>query len=168
LALHLVRVPWLDPRAARLRHAMDEEMNALYASLAATATDEENEQVARALAVDDADILTSILVLDNDNDTDTDRDRAVGHTALRPHGNSLEVKKVFVRPEYRGRGISKMLMAEVEVIAHEQGVTSLVLQTGNRQPEAIALYLAVGYREIPVFAPYDVMDVSVCFGKELA
>lgn len=143
-------------------------MNALYASLSAEATDEENEQVARALAVDDADILTSILVVDRDSASDSAADPAVGHTALRPYGDALEVKKVFVTPGYRGRGISKMLMAEVEVIAREQGVRSLVLQTGNRQPEAIALYLGVGYREIPVFPPYDVMDVSVCFGKELA
>ena len=158
-----MRVPWLDPRAVELRHAMDDEMTALYASLSAAATDQENEQVARALAVEDADILTSILVLDGGDGGG----RAVGHTALRPRGDALEVKKVFVAPEYRGRGISKMLMAEVEVVAREEGVTSLVLQTGNRQPEAIALYLAVGYRQIPVFPPYDVMDVSMCFGKIL-
>ncbi|HEY4267472.1 MAG TPA: GNAT family N-acetyltransferase [Galbitalea sp.] len=161
MALHLVRVPWLDPRAIQLRNAMDDEMGVLYADLTAGATDDENERVARALAVDDGDILTSILVLDGDGE------RVVGHTALRPYGDALEVKKVFVTPEYRGRGLSKLLMAEAETIARAEGVTSLVLQTGNRQPEAIALYLAVGYREIPVFPPYDVMDISVCFGKDL-
>jgi len=163
VALRLVRVPWLDARAVELRHAMDDEMNALYSDLTLSATDEENAEVARALAVEDSDILTSILVVD-----DNDDERAVGHTALRPYGDDLEVKKVFVTPEYRGRGISKTLMSAVEEIARERGVTSLVLQTGNRQPEAIALYIAVGYREIPVFPPYDVMDVSVCFGKDLA
>jgi GNAT superfamily N-acetyltransferase len=156
----VLRVPWLDARAVALRDAMDAEMTALYAPDFASVSDEENAIVLRALEVDDSEILTSILAVDDGV--------AVGHTALRPRGDALEVKKVVVAPQQRGRGISKLLMREVEAIARERGVTSLILQTGNRQPEAVSLYLAMGYEQIPVFPPYDVMAVSLCYGKTLA
>jgi GNAT superfamily N-acetyltransferase len=155
----LIRVDWLDPRAVRLREAMDVEMTELYASVGADASDEDNAMVQRALHVDDSTILISILALVDGE--------AVGHTALRPYGDELEVKKVFVTPEFRGRGISKQLMREAEVIAGERGVASLVLQTGDRQHEAIALYLRIGYIEIPVFPPYDVIPVAICYRKTL-
>jgi GNAT superfamily N-acetyltransferase len=157
--VELARVDWFDPRAAALRDAMDVEMGALYASEFDNASEAERALVSRALEVDGSRILTSVLALDGDE--------AVGHAALRSRGDAFEVKKVYVAPEHRGRGISKLIMNELEAIARENGSRSLILQTGDRQPEAIALYLGLGYQQIPVFAPYDVMAVSLCYGKTL-
>jgi GNAT superfamily N-acetyltransferase len=139
---------------------MDTEMGALYASAMAAETPEQRDLVDVALTVDASQILTSVLAIDGD--------AAVGHLALRPYGDdALEVKKVFVSPEARGRGISKALMREAEVIARERGIRRLVLQTGDRQIEAIALYVRVGYEAIPVYGAYTVMSNALCFEKQL-
>jgi GNAT superfamily N-acetyltransferase len=147
-----------------LRDAMDTEMGALYADAMAAESYEYGEAVERALSVDPSEIITSVLALDGK--------RAVGHLALRPFSEglgveALEVKKVFVSPDHRGRGISIALMHEAEVIARERGILYLVLQTGDRQAEAIALYLRSGYVPIPVYGPYVVMSKALCFGKRL-
>jgi len=92
---------------------------------------------------------------------------AVGHAALRPWGEGLEVKKVYIAPEARGRGLSRALMAEVERAALERDIRSLVLQTGNLQLAAIALYEAVGYRSVEVWAPYTAIPASLCYRKDL-
>lgn len=155
----IARVDWVDPRALALRDAMELEMSELYLELWASASDEENALVNRALAVDGKEIITSILAMDGE--------AAVGHAALRPFGEALEVKKVFVEPAHRGRGISKLLMHEMETIAHERGAKYLVLQTGELQAEAIALYLRTGYEAIPSFGPYEVLHNPLCFGKRL-
>ena len=139
---------------------MDVEVSVLYAHLTDAATGEENEAIGRALSVDPSDVLTSILVFEDGE--------PVGHAAVRPFGEAaLEVKKVFVTPAARGRGISKLLMAETEVIAREHGFGSLILQTGDLQAEAIALYLRMGYEPIPVYGPYAVLPNSLCFGMRL-
>jgi len=96
-----------------------------------------------------------------------DGDELVGHAAVRPFEGALEVKRVYVRVEHRGRGISKRLMLELETIARERGVTSLILQTGNRQAEAIALYERIGYVPIDRFGAYEPILFFLCFGKSL-
>jgi GNAT superfamily N-acetyltransferase len=160
----IARVDWVDPRAEILREAMDIEMTALYADAWVNATDEENELVHQALSVDGSEIITSVLAsIDNE---------VAGHLAVRPFSEglpveALEVKKVFVSPQFRGRGISIRLMHEAELIARERGIKFLVLQTGDRQAEAIALYLRCGYIPIPVYGPYVVMSNALCFGKRL-
>ena len=77
------------------------------------------------------------------------------------------MKKVFVSPTHRGRGVSKLLLAEAETIARERGVGKLVLQTGNLQIEAIRLYERFGYEAIPQFRGYDAIPGSLCFAKHL-
>ncbi|MCU1550751.1 MAG: permease of the major facilitator superfamily [Glaciihabitans sp.] len=139
---------------------MDIEIGALYAHVTASSTDEERAAIDRALDVDEAEIISSILALDENG-------VAVGHAAVRPFEDALEVKKVFVAAPTRGLGISKLLMAETEVIAHERGMTSLVLQTGDLQSEAIALYLRTGYEPIPVYGLYAALPNSLCFRKTL-
>lgn len=57
-------------------------------------------------------------------------------------------------PRARGTGASRALMAELERLASARGAARLILQTGDRQPEAIALYQRIGYAPIEVFEPY--------------
>nr|WP_204264328.1 GNAT family N-acetyltransferase [Geodermatophilus normandii] len=79
----------------------------------------------------------------------------VGCGALRALGDgAAEVKRMYVVPEARGRGVSKVLLAGLEDVARSHGWTVLRLETGPRQPEAIALYEGAGYRPIPAFGGY--------------
>ena len=65
-----------------------------------------------------------------------------------------EVKRMFVLPEFRGRGIARQLLSALESTARERGYSTLRLETGTRRPEAIGLYKSVGYSEIPCFGEY--------------
>jgi len=157
--LNIGTVRWDDPRGEALRAEMDAEMGALYAERFASMPPESIGPMQKAFSIDPAEIVTSILV--------TDGDIAVGHAALRPHGDHLEVKRVFVTPAFRGRGVSKQLMRELEIIARSNGVRTLILQTADLQLDAIRLYEGLGYVPIPSFRGYDVVPGSLCFGKEL-
>lgn len=79
----------------------------------------------------------------------------------------MEVKRMYTRPAMRGRGIASAILAELEKWAAELGCHSCVLETGNRQPEAIALYKKSGYRQIPNYGKYAGVDNSLCFEKKL-
>jgi len=95
--------------------------------------------------------------------------RPVGHAALRRLGSELEVKRVVVLAEARGRGLARALMAYLEGSATTGGARRLILQTGDRQPEAVALYRSLGYRPIPIYQPYtDAIPFSMCFEKLLS
>jgi putative acetyltransferase len=92
----------------------------------------------------------------------------LGCVALQPVSPGQgEVKRMYVRPAWRGRGLSRLLLAAVERHAATRGLSSLRLETGARQPEAIALYRSNGYREIPAYPPYDEDPLSLCFAKEI-
>jgi GNAT superfamily N-acetyltransferase len=80
---------------------------------------------------------------------------AVGCGALRALGNGVaEVKRMYVPPTHRGRGISTHVLAGLEAAARRRGWTTLRLETGPRQPEAVGLYERAGYRPIPAFGAY--------------
>ena len=80
---------------------------------------------------------------------------ALGCGALRQLGDgTAEVKRMYVVPTARGRGTSKALLAELEAVAVARGWTTLRLETGPRQPEAIGLYERAGYRPIAAFGAY--------------
>jgi len=159
MAITIARVAWDDPRGVALRTAMDAEMSALYATSIVARTPDEAAEINAIIALQPEDVVASVIALEGDT--------AVGHAALKAFENSLEVKKVVVDPNHRGKGISKLVMLELEDIAREKGFSSLILQTGDRQPEAIALYKRLGYVEIPVFGKYGLLDVSICFEKKL-
>ncbi|GIG58013.1 N-acetyltransferase [Longispora fulva] len=78
-----------------------------------------------------------------------------------------EVKRMYVRPDHRGRGLSRRLLATLEDAARAEGHTEIRLETGTRQGEAIGLYTSAGYGEIPLFGHYVGSETSRCFGKVL-
>jgi GNAT superfamily N-acetyltransferase len=78
-----------------------------------------------------------------------------------------EIRRMYVVPEARGRGISKAVLAALEDAARTLGYTAIRLETGDAQPEACALYAGAGYAEIPPYGPYADDPRSVCFAKRL-
>jgi GNAT superfamily N-acetyltransferase len=158
-AISFHRVDFLDPRAVALREAMEAEMDALYADVVAAMPPSMLASTAGALDVHPESFVATVLGLD--------AEAAVAHAALRPVGDELEVKRVFVAPSHRGRGISRALMLALEPIALEYGARALILQTGTLQAASIGLYRAVGYEDIPPFGRYAELPMSVCFRKRL-
>ncbi|MBM0234749.1 GNAT family N-acetyltransferase [Micromonospora sp. STR1_7] len=78
-----------------------------------------------------------------------------------------EVKRMYVRPAYRGRGIARQLLAALEECAFRQGHSVVCLETGTYLPAAIGLYTSCGYEPIPVYGEYVGNPYSVCFAKRL-
>lgn len=78
-----------------------------------------------------------------------------------------EVKRMFVAREARRRGFARAILAELEASAAAAGRTRMVLETGLRQPEAIALYKSCGYVPVKKFGYYRDQDLSMCLGKPL-
>lgn len=96
------------------------------------------------------------------------RGRAVVCGAFRPVDAAVvEIKRIFVEPDARGRGIARRMLAELEVRACRMGYTTARLETGVRQPEAIRLYESAGYHRIENFGIYQGKPLSVCFEKAL-
>jgi GNAT superfamily N-acetyltransferase len=93
---------------------------------------------------------------------------AVACGAFKPFdATSVELKRIFVKPDYRGKGIASKLIQGLENWAKEIGYTTCVLETGLRQPEAITLYKKNGFEIIPNYPPYEEVENSVCFSKEI-
>ena len=157
MTVEIRRIEYGTPGAAALLEQMDAELGALYANMRERRDPEMAALVGAALATHPDDMVATVGAYDGDE--------LVGHAALRPFEDALEVKRVIVRSDHRGQGISKQLMFELEAIARERGVSSLILQTGNRQAEAIALYERIGYEPIDSFGAYAAIPFSLCFGK---
>lgn len=81
--------------------------------------------------------------------------------------DSAEIKRMYTLPESRGKGIASKILFELEQWARESGYKTCVLETGTRQPEAIALYRKNGYKNIPNYGQYADVKNSLCFAKEL-
>lgn len=98
-----------------------------------------------------------------------DREIPVGCGALKPFdADSYEIKRMFVRPSYRGIGVAQKVLSELETWALESGAFRCVLETGKRQPEAIAFYGKSGYSQIENYGPYRGIENSLCFEKQLS
>ena len=78
-----------------------------------------------------------------------------------------ELRTMFVDPAWRRQGIGRALLRELEERAWASGYGTARLHTGLRQPEAIALYRSVGYRDIPRYPPHVDDELAVCMAKEL-
>jgi putative acetyltransferase len=78
-----------------------------------------------------------------------------------------EVKRMYVVPDARGRGLGRRVLDELERSARDLGYTSVVLETGDRQQEAVGLYTTTGYERIPCYPPYDSRELSQCYEKLL-
>lgn len=78
-----------------------------------------------------------------------------------------EIKSMYVRPEARGRGHSRTLLAALEETARALGLRRLRLETGDKQHVALALYQSAGYIRIPRFGPYQTSATSICMEKRI-
>jgi len=93
---------------------------------------------------------------------------AIGCGALRRRDEeTVEVKRMFVEPEVRGRGVARQILEHLETAARAMGARRLVLETGIYQDEAIGLYRSVGFSPIDCFDEYFGVPTSVCFEKAL-
>lgn len=88
--------------------------------------------------------------------------------AIRPlDAETAELKRVFVAPAHRRKGIARALMLQLEQTARERGFQRLRLETGAGNPEALKLYEAIGYQPIPAFGEYIHDPLSLCYEKRL-
>lgn len=143
-----------SPDAVRLIAALNAELKAAFPEPGATHFSLSSTQVE---AGDGAFV---IAYLDN---------VAVGCGAVRRLDDvTAELKRMYVAPPVRGRGIGRALVEALEREARLLGVTKVVLETGTRLAAAIKLYEAMGYSRIPLFGEYlSSPDTSLCFGKSL-
>jgi len=97
-----------------------------------------------------------------------ENDIAVGCGAFREKKeDTVEIKRMFVHPDYRKKGIASSVLAALEIWAKEVGYKNTILETGKNQPEAIHLYQKQHYHITPNYPPYETMDNSVCMKKTL-
>jgi ribosomal protein S18 acetylase RimI-like enzyme len=142
-------VAWGDPVAEALWAEQQTELAAIYG-----VPDLESDLGPTGL-------LASLVAFDDDG-------APVGSGVLRDVGDGVgELKRMYVVPACRGRGMSRLVLRELERRSREAGVQRLILESGLRQPEAIGLYRSAGYTRIPNFGIYADEPESVCFGKDL-
>jgi GNAT superfamily N-acetyltransferase len=128
---------WDDPDVQRLAADQQAEVRARY--------DGQGEPGTPPSAAD-----ISVVLVARDDDG-----AALGCGALRALGGGIaEVKRMYVAPSARGGGVAKAVLAGLEDAARDRGWTTLRLETGPRQPEAIGLYSRAGYRPIGAFGGY--------------
>lgn len=151
-ALAFVEVSAEDPRSVELITEVQEVYVGLYGSAddAPMAADEFEPPSGTFLVALDA------------------KGRAIGCIGVRHHEEQVgEIKRMYVRPEHRRRGYARALLVAAEDRARELGYTALVLETGEPQPEAMALYEDHGYRRIPGFGHYRAAPLSRSFRRDL-
>ncbi len=107
------------------------------------------------------DNLSYVLLIKENNE-------AIGCGAIKVLAHdAMEVKRMFILKELRGRGLAGSVLAELEKWTLELGYANCRLETGKRQWEAIALYERKGYQRIPNYGQYAEVDNSICFEKKL-
>ena len=80
---------------------------------------------------------------------------------------TIEIKRMFIQDDFRGKGIASRILAELEVWAKETGYSAAILETGKGQPNAIKLYQKYGYEITENYNQYDDLEISICLKKEL-
>nr|WP_239178011.1 GNAT family N-acetyltransferase [Actinoplanes octamycinicus] len=93
--------------------------------------------------------------------------RLVASAGWRRHGSDAELKRMFTLAEARGRGVARRMLAAVEESARAAGCSRVILETGDRQPEAIALYESAGYQRIEDFGYYAGHEGVLSYAKKI-
>jgi len=94
--------------------------------------------------------------------------KAIGCGTIKPFSSgTMEIKRMYTLPQQRGKGVASRILNELEKWAAEMSCNKCILETGNRQPEAIMLYRKNGYNRIPNYGQYQGIENSVCFEKEI-
>ncbi|MFD1931898.1 MULTISPECIES: GNAT family N-acetyltransferase [Nonomuraea] len=151
--MNVESVAWDDPAAVRLREAMSKEMGERYADMGDFDFPEDFSVSPESV------VYTGVAI--------TAGGVPVGHVALRRLGADLEIKRMFVAPEHRGNGVATALLEAAEGAAARLGAGRVVLQTGDRQPDAVRLYEREGYTPIAVYPPYHLVPNSLCYMKHV-
>ncbi len=98
-----------------------------------------------------------------------DDNTPVGCGAIKEYSpDATEIKRMYVVPHKRGKGIATIVLKELENWAQELNYKKCLMETGKRQPDAIALYTKNGYQLIPNYGQYEGVENSVCFGKGIS
>jgi putative acetyltransferase len=93
----------------------------------------------------------------------------VGCGAIKKYSeDTAEVKRMYVNPDFRGRGTGKIILDELEKWALELNYKYLILETGSGLKPAITLYTNYGFEVIPNYGQYINMEKSICFKKKLS
>ncbi|WP_216363579.1 GNAT family N-acetyltransferase [Subtercola boreus] len=141
---------WNDPDADRLRRAQRAELDTRYGADTEPGTKPTADDIAVFLVARD------------------ESGAAVGCGALRMLGpGEAEVKRMFVERPSRGTGVSTVILRALETEALRLGVTTLKLETGPAQPDAVRFYTREGYTSIPRFGYYEESEGSLCFARRL-
>jgi GNAT superfamily N-acetyltransferase len=97
-----------------------------------------------------------------------EHDKAIGCGTIKQFSSgTMEIKRMYTLPEQRGKGVASSILNALEKWAAEMACNKCILETGNRQPEAIMLYQKSGYNRIPNYGQYQGIENSVCFEKEI-
>jgi len=97
-----------------------------------------------------------------------DDSRAIGCGAIRLlDQTTAEVKRMYVEPDQRGKGVGRALLARLEASARQFGARRLVLETGTHSPDALALYRRAGFTQVDCWGEYATSPTSVCMEKRL-
>jgi len=147
---HLSRTTSTDPYFRTLVAQLDAELRAMYADLMDT-YDQHN-------VIEQIDTVV-IAYMD---------DAPVGCGCFKRFDEeAVELKRMFVAKDARGKGISKLILTELEAWAHELGFKYTVLETGSKNIDAQHLYRKSGYADIPKYGPYVDLPDSICMRKRL-
>jgi GNAT superfamily N-acetyltransferase len=143
--------PWTDPAGVALRTAQRAELDLRYGS-------DDHEPGTPPSATDIDVFLVAV----------TPNGHAVGCGALRRLTRaSAEIKRMYVDPASRGSGVATGVLRALEAAAQQRGWTTLRLETGTAQPDAIRFYEREGYREIPLYGHYVGSAKSICYERVL-
>ncbi len=96
-------------------------------------------------------------------------DQPIGCGAFKEYDeHTVEIKRMYVKPDYRGKSIGLYILRELELWAAELEYPTTLLETGKKQPEAIRLYEKAGYTRIKNFGQYENVENSVCMRKDIS
>jgi GNAT superfamily N-acetyltransferase len=156
IPIEIRRDDFLSPRADQLISALNQELDDRYPEEGANHFDLAAEEVAEGRGA------FFVAYIEGE---------PVGCGAVRRIAPTVcEIKRMYVLPNARGQGVGRRILSELELIARHLGASRIVLETGVRQPEAIALYAGAGFTAIPLFGSYADTphpELSFCMAKDL-